>query len=285
MKKILLLFVILFTSILIKAQDVYPYMWQDVPKYFTFLNIDSLISSTDITYEVYEKQINRYLLIGDKKSAEKLIISGIGKITPVFYSHFMNAVFYPQNDKEFLSLLNKADSIIDNSCDSCNIHYCRMLRHMYIEDQKYRQKISYINYYDTITTDSIKKCETKILFKLAAKADSINVEKLDSLIKVDKRKTFLKNNCDVIAKRIILMIIIHADRKPEFQYKMATKYKKDIINIYGNLGYAVIYDRYLFNKNEHPRYYEYNPLEIPVDKYKKTNNYREKIGLKKLENK
>lgn len=240
--------------------------------------VDSLLKSDSMNYPFYEQTIDDCLNNGNTADALKLICHGVTINGPALYSYFAAAAFSIKPDTNYCSSLSAMDSIIDKNY--CNSSYCKKLRHMYLDDQKYRKLLTY-TMEDELTPDSIRAFRFGYYSGLMGRTDSINIIRLDSLLN-DLGKSSFTLACDPIAIRSIFMIMTHADCNPDFQHKVIKKYKNEIIKTYGSFGYAFLYDRYLSNVHKTPRFFVYNPDNLPVDNSKKVNRLRRKINLNAL---
>jgi hypothetical protein len=234
-----------------------------------------IISKDSIDYDAYQNLLNWYMKY-DLDSAIFLIKEGLPKNGgEVLFSFFVNPAFYPYDDAEYLDAISFADSVISQKISPEDDSLCYLLRHMYLDDQKYRQKMSelIINLSDSLVRQQFFK-----ISDLMRKKDIRNSALLDSLLNIYKSKLF-SCSCDIAGKRAILFVILHSDLKPEFQYKIVTKYKKEVIKTYGAQEYAFLYDRYMINMGNQPVYYFYNPDNVPIDNVKKVNRKRKSIGI------
>lgn len=234
--------------------------------------------------EDYYKHIDVYITNKNKDTVFILINNGISQGDESLFSFFANSIFYPYDESKYLANIELAHDLISRNCIDFNKSHCKIMREMYLNDQKFRNRMTYLFFEtDMIVGDSIWLINFVDLNEKIRRSDSLNIKMLDSLLKINNGKLVFFSNCDVIAKRSPSMVILHSDQQPDFQKMVLRKYKKNIINAYGTHAYAAIYDRYLHNINKQPVYFEYNPNNIEIMNKRKTNKKRKKIGLKSID--
>ena len=235
----------------------------------------NIISKDSVDYEDYQNVLNIYMK-HDLDSAIIIIKDGLPKNGgEILFTFFANAAFYPYDDVEYLNTISFADSVINQMIPMENYSMCYILRHMYIDDQKYRQIIP--DLIGNLSDSSIIQQLFKIS-DLIQDNDIRNCVLLDSLLNIYKSELF-SCSCDIAGKRAISLVILHSDLKPKFQYKIVTKYKKDAIKFMGPQNYALLYDRCMINKGKRPVYYIYNPNNVTIYNMKRVNRKRRLIGI------
>jgi len=235
----------------------------------------NIISKDSADFEDYQNVLNWYLKY-NLDSAIIIIKDGLPKNGgEILFTIFANAAFYPYDDVEYLNTISFADSVIDQMISQENNSMCYLLRHMYIDDQKYRQIIPELT--GNLSDSSVRQQFFKIS-DLIQDNDLRNCVLLDSLLNIYKSKLF-SCSCDVAGKRAISLVILHSDLKPEFQYKIVTKYKKEAIEFMGPQNYAFLYDRCMINMGNRPVYYIYNPDNVTINNVKRVNRKRKLIGI------
>lgn len=249
------------------------------------VDIQKLINSDSVNnenYYDYECAMDYYSKT-NIDSAIFLIKMGIQKKGgfPI-YSFLAYPVFYPFTEKEYLKTIAFADSVLNLSVPEEYLMLTSLIRHLYIDDQKYRKKMSDMIGTPNFMADSLNRIRFSMVAEEMKATDIENITVLDSLLNVFGKLLFNLHEIDPMSHRAVNLMILHADKKPEIQYKCVTKYKKEVIKNFGVLFYAVLYDRYLSNMKQKPKYYIYNPDNFVPDNLKKTNRLRRRLGLDPL---
>lgn len=249
------------------------------------VDIQNLINSDSVNnenYYDYEYEMDYYSKT-NIDSAIFLIKMGVQKKGgfPI-YSFLAYPVFYPFTEKEYLKTIAFADSVLNLSVPEEYLLLTTLIRHLYIDDQKYRKKMSDMIGTPNFMADSLNRIRFSTVAEEMKATDIENITVLDSLLNVFGKLLFNLHEIDPMSNRAVNLMILHADKKPEIQFKCVTKYKKELINNFGVLFYAVLYDRYLSNIKQKPKYYIYNPDNFVPDNLKKTNRLRRRLGLDPL---
>jgi hypothetical protein len=252
---------------------------QNTDRIFNIQNLIACDSITGSNYFEYEAAMSHYSET-NKDSAIFLIKMGLLKEGgPAVYSFLAFPVFYPFSDNEYFEMLAYADSILNIAIPDEYLPLINLIRPLYIDDQKYRKKMSEMVSSPNFFADSLNRIRFGEVAKEMNAADIQNIIVFDSLLDVYGKKLFELHEIDPMSHKAVTLMLLHADKKPELQYKCVSKYKKAVIDNCGAEFYAVLYDRYLSNIKENPKYFMYNPERIEPENLKKVNKDRKKIGL------
>lgn len=229
---------------------------------------------------IYESKLDGLIDRNETDSAYRMILRGIAQASGIYlYDYLSVELFFPFTSPKYRQVLWLADSVLDKDKSPADAVLAKRLRHVYLDDQRYRRKMAFIVRQPGFFNDSLLDAEFRSCARKMQEQDKISTDFIDSLYSNGFRRTLYHCPYEVVACRAFTVVVLHADNNPEFQWKIIGHHRKRNLKYFGKEAYSVIYDRCMINRKKMPKYYSYAPQGYKISDYKKVNRARKKIGL------